>query len=187
MKKLALILLLAIAFLPTARAKELVLPDSCGDNKVQFDIVTEKGKSPLDPPPAGKALIVLIETVEKPGMGWLGCPGCNYESRFGMDGAWVGAMKGNAYVATPVDPGEHHLCAVIGKKNVGVEAVTAEAGKTYYYEAKYVGVGTRRPGGTSGQGTYGVDVSVFFTLLSEDEGKYKVKTSERSTSTPKKH
>lgn len=186
MKKFAWILVFHMAFLITAKGKELVLPDSCGDNKVDFEITSEKTSSPLTPPPEGKALIVLIETVDRPPMGWLGCPGCKYQSRFGMDGAWVGAMKGNAYVLATVDPGVHHLCAVMGK-NVGVEAITTEAGKTYYFEAKFVGKPVTRPGGANGEGTYGVDVSVFFTLLSEDEGKYKVKISELSTSTPKKH
>ena len=63
--------------------------------------------------------------------------------RYGVDGAWVGANKGNSYFAVTVDPGVHHLCVSwqsalrqIEEEHVRMAIFTAEAGKVYYFAAQ---------------------------------------------------
>jgi hypothetical protein len=168
-----------------AYAGATVLPDSCGNDKVQFDVKTQKHQQ-LPAPAAGKAQIIFIEFLDKN----LACWSCGTPtSRFGMDGAWVGANQGNSYFAVDVAPGEHHLCtdwqSAFGrlKQKVGMAEFVAEAGKIYYFEAKMklkehdYGTG---PGSSSE-----VDRDLDFEQVSEDEGRYRMKASATATATPK--
>jgi hypothetical protein len=149
------------------------LPDSCGDDKVKFEVKTEEAQPAPAGPAAGKAQIVFIETENQ-----MVVPFHSATVRFGMDGAWVGANYSNSYFALTVDPGVHHLCAswqsALGslKKNVDVTSFTAKPGQVYYFAAQ-VTVASRD--------------SVIFGLsqLNEDAGKYRVKLSKLSTSKPK--
>ncbi len=161
------------AFLACAgQAAANTLPDSCGDDKVKFDVTTQEGQ-PLPPAPEAKAQIIFIQTENQ-----MVTPLGDATIRFGMDGSWVGVNNGNSYFALTVDPGVHHLCAswqsVLGrlKKNVDLTLFTAEPGQTYYFAAQ-VTVTSRD--------------SVTFALsqLNQDEGKYRLKLSKLSTSNPK--
>jgi hypothetical protein len=162
------------AFLACAgQAAANTLPDSCGDDKVKFDVTTQEGQ-PLPPaPPAGKAQIIFIQTENQ-----MVTPFSDATIRFGMDGSWVGADNGNSYFALTVDSGVHHLCASwqsvleTFKKNVGLTLFTAESGKTYYFVAQ-VTVTSRD------------NVTFALSQLNEDEGKYRLKLSKLSTSNPK--
>lgn len=188
--------LLAFADVAPAFAKT-VLPDACGDNKIEFEIKTLKDQPPPAGPEAGKALIVFVGTV--PRMSLSAPP----PIRFGLDGAWAGATKSKSYFVVSVAPGEHHLCAAFQagafksfKSAVPVD-ITAEADKVYYYEAVVnVTQGASRPmvvgGGAPGQppptvvgGGGGGSVSFSFIPISDAEGKYRVKAWELSASTPK--
>lgn len=148
-------------------------PDSCGNDRVKFDVKTEEGQPVPAGPAEGKAQIVFIEN----GNQMIG-PFMHATVRLGMDGAWVGANYGNSYFALTVDPGVHHLCANWQssmeslQKGLDLTSFTAEPAKIYYFEAQ-VTVNSRS--------------SVTFTLsqLNEDEGKYLVKGSKLSTSRPK--
>jgi len=191
MKSRLAVLLLCAAFVPAAQARATILPDACGDDKVKFDVKTETSKTAPAAPEAGKAQIIFS------GKG-------SAVIRYGVDGAWVGANKGNSYFAVTVDPGLHHLCAgwqsISGKveKNIGVASFTAEKGKVYYFEAEAEMNGgggglvapATGPGVTAGGGGYvgGVGLVFSFTLtqLDEDTGKYRVKAWKLATSKPKK-
>jgi hypothetical protein len=148
-----------------------VLPDSCGNDKIKFDVKTEKGQPAPTGPAEGKAQIVFIENENQ-----MVVPFHDATVRFGMDGAWVGASYGNSYFALTVNPGVHHLCASwqsnIGKKNVDVTSFTAEPGQIYYFAAEV---------------TVNSLSSITFGLsqLNEDQGKYRLKTWKLSTSKPK--
>jgi hypothetical protein len=179
-----LFLVLFLAF--TARSWATTLPDACGPDKVQFDVKTAKNQPAPTPPADGKAQIVFIEAMDKN----LACWSCGTpSSRFGLDGEWVGATKGDSYFTVDVAPGEHHLCADwqsdFGslKKKVGMADFTAEAGKTYYFEARVkikehdYGVG---PDSTSE-----VDRDLSFSQVNDDEGKYRVKASPLATASAK--
>ena len=122
-----------------ARAKT-VLPDACGDDKVTFDVKTEKDQPAPAPPADGKAQIVFIETQDKT---W-GCLGCGTPAtRFGMDGAWVGANHGDSYF-TRRQSRRASIISVLRWQSVlrtdqarcvGMASLTAEAGKVYYFDS----------------------------------------------------
>ena len=168
----ALFLFIALACAGRAWA-DTVLPDSCGDDKIKFDVKTESAPSPPPAPEQGKTQIIFIED-ENQALGLF----MHATVRFGMDGAWVGADNNNSYFTLTVDPGVHHLCASwqsdLGrfKKNVGLTLFTADPGQVYYFAAQ-VTVTSRD------------NVLFGISQLNEDEGKYRVKISKLSTSKPK--
>lgn len=169
------------------QARCTTLPDSCGDDKIQFDVKTQKNQpQPASADPA-KARIVFVEFVDKSNAGI--CIGCNFTARVGLDGAWVGANKGNSYFAADIPPGEHHLCVDWQssggelRSKVGVAALNAEAGKVYYYQVTFKetqGDITRLPNALVSSVP---DWSLDLARLSEDEGKYGVKISALATAT----
>lgn len=148
-------------------------PDSCGAEKVKFNVTTEEGQPPPAEPAAGKAQIVFIESENSKFSLF-----SDVTVRFGMDGAWVGANYGNSYFTLTVDPGVHHLCASWQsalarlEKNLDLTSFTAEAGRIYYFAAQVTLNSREDP-------TFGL------TQLNEDEGKYRVKTLKLSTSRPR--
>lgn len=206
LRSVALFLCISLAFAVLARTQSA--PDACGDNKVNFKIRTEKKQPEPAPPAAGKAQVVFIETLNK-------CSGCGTPSiRFGMDGAWVGANKGNSYFTLDIEPNEHSFCAALQSvpsesvHRMGPAQLTAEAGSVYYFEVKasfprqrssasqemaVIAVRQQRNPGESGnlpddaQGELGTVIpDLNFTQLGGDEGKAKVKAAARSTFTANK-
>jgi len=184
MKSRLAVLLLCVAFAPVAQARATILPDACGDDKVTFDVSTKAHQPAPALPAAGKAQIVLIETMDK-----TGTIGGDASTRFGLDGAWVGANKGSSYFTLDVAPGEHHLCvgwqSVFGKlkQMVGQASFTAEAGKVYYFEAK--AVLHVHQYGTGQDSSSETDRNLVLVQLNDDEGKYRVKAWKLATSKPK--
>jgi hypothetical protein len=185
MKPRVVVLLFCASLLAAMQASaKTILPDACGDDSIKFDVSTAKDQPPPAPPAAGKAQIVLIETLDRT---W-GCFTCGTPStRYGLDGAWVGANQGKSYFTIDVTPGEHHLCvgwqSVFGhlKEMVGLASFTAEAGKIYYFEAQ-----TTLKVHSYGNNSHETERSLEFVQVSEDEGKYRVKASELSTFKPNK-
>jgi len=172
-----LVALLLCASLPAAvQARAFTLPDACGDDRVMFDVKTEKNQPPPAPPADGRAQIVFFEIQN-------GSVAKGITVRFGMDGAWVGANHGNSYFALDLAPGEHHLCADWQSRFAGVRATadvtsfTAEPGKVYYFAAQ----------ATFGQSGLVTTLSSFsLSPLNEDAGKYRLRTWQLATSKPKK-
>lgn len=197
MKPRLVVLLLCASLLTAVQARaKTILPDSCGDPNIKFDVSTKKNQPPPAPPEAGKAQVVFIETGHA-------------TARYGMDGAWMGANDGNSYFAVSVAPGEHHLCmsfeigALAGNKikeeSVRMLTFTAEAGKVYYFEASVGRVGgsmgsttyVQNTGGQAGgqfvHGGGSPGIPVFgFVQLDEDTGKFRIKAWKLATSTLKK-
>jgi len=174
MKPAIFVVLLCAPLLATMQAPaKTILPDSCGDDSVKFDVKTEKDQPAPALPAEGKALIVFVGTVP-------------YESalakfpaiRFGVNGTWVGANKGNSYFTLPVDPGVQNVCVSaqgvmrgMAKDLVDMQTFTAEPGKVYYYEARFGMIG----GNGGGVLTFGL------APLNENEGKYRVKAWKLAT------
>jgi hypothetical protein len=160
---------LCVSLACAVQARAATLPDSCGADNVKFDVMTEAGQ-PLPAGPAeGNAEIVFIENQNQ-----MITPFHYSTVRFGMDGAWVGANKGNSYFVLTVTPGVHHLCASWQsgleklKKNVKLTSFTAEPGQVYYFVGEIVA---------------SRDTLIFnFSELNEDEGKYQVKSFKLSAS-----
>jgi len=159
----------ALIFLPVLPCLGSALPDSCGTDQVRFDVDTQKAKPPSLVPPDGKAQIVLIEN-ENYMIGAL-----QYATvRFGLDGGWLGADRGSSYFFKSIEPGVHHLCASWQsarkrlKKNVDLTSFTAEAGKTYFFQAE-VNVES--------------EYVVHFALseLNEDKGRFLINSFKTST------
>lgn len=112
----------------------------CGANEIQFEVRTDKNQHPTAQPDDGKALVYVI------GAAWadyaavhVGTP----PTRFGIDGAWVGANGYRSYFFFPVEPGDHRLCTSaqskfkrVTKSSIAATSFTAEAGKTYYFRTK---------------------------------------------------
>jgi hypothetical protein len=181
MKPKLVLLILSLSISSSIRTRAATLPDACGSDKVKFDITLQKNPPAPSAPDPGKGQIIFIEASKKPPA--MGCMGnCNNFTRYGVDGAWVGATKDNSDFTLSLDPGEHHLCAVLGK-DVDAEALTVEAGKIYYFQVSYNAEGTQY--GTAGKPNYQIKKNVDFSLLKEDEGKYRVKVSDLSTAIPR--
>jgi hypothetical protein len=89
---------------PTATAAAA----GCGAETTKFDVQSTNTQHPFAKPGPGKALVYFLqddtyfESRPRP------------TTRFGIDGAWVGATQSNAYFYFAVDPGEHHLSARVG-------------------------------------------------------------------------
>ena len=150
---------------------------ACGSKDAQFEVKTVSGQSIAQPEP-GKALIYVSEVFKK-APGELGNP----TIRIGLDGNWVGAVRGNSYFSFSVDPGEHHLCTHWQSrfKRLSREAAftsfNAEAGKTYYFRARI-----------SYQAAYGGAATMSLDLepINDDEGKYLVASNPVSNAQAKK-
>jgi len=141
---------------------------ACGPDEVRFEVQT-RATRPVAEPVADKALVYVIEVFNK-ASNELGEP----TVRVGLDGAWVGATKGDSYFSFSVSAGEHHLCTEWQSqfkrlsKNVALANFAAEAGKTYYFRARIT-----------------EETSLAFTFdldpVNEDEGKLLVASSAFST------
>jgi|HubBroStandDraft_1064217.scaffolds.fasta_scaffold07055_5 hypothetical protein len=167
------VLLLCVLLLTAAQAKaKTVLPDACGDDSIKFDMKTEKNQPAPAGPADGKAQIVFIESVPQEGP-------FVPSVRYGVDGSWAGANKGNSYFVLNVDPGTRHICvsaqgvhSAMAKDFVDMATLTAEAGKVYYFEAAFNVIGGRAGGGV---------LSFGLSPLDEDTGKYRVKAWKLAT------
>jgi hypothetical protein len=149
----------------------------CGPANAQFEVKTDQNHHPLGQSAPDKALVYVVEELRA------GCFLCDTTTRIGIDGAWVGANKGNSYFSLSVEPGEHHLCADLQSATISPEttclaSLTAEAGKTYYFRTRL----TDR--NNSGKG--GVDWAVDLEPIDSDEGQFLVAAYGLSTSHPKK-
>ena len=144
---------------------------ACGPADVKFDVNMDQTQ-PVTEPPTGKALVYMIED------GGQGTEFGGITVRVGLDGAWIGANKENSYFTFSVSPGEHHLCSnwQSGLKTFAVyhslASFTAEAGKIYYFRARFLG--------------WGRESRLDLDEINGDEGRYLVSTSSLSVSHPKK-
>jgi hypothetical protein len=165
--------LLCVSLASSSPAAANTWPESCGDEKINFQVRTEKDQPVPAAPADGKARIIFIQRENQ-----MVAPFHNATVRFGMDGAWVGANNGDSYFALTVDPGLHHLCASWQSawkalnKNVDLTSFTAEPGQVYYFAAQ-VTVNSQN------------SVSFGLSQLNADEGKYRVENSKLSTSRSK--
>lgn len=85
--KLVLLILSLSISSSSLQTRAATLPDACGNDKVKFDITLQKNPPAHSTPDPGKGQIIFIEASKKPpAMG-----NCNNFTRYGVDGAWVGA------------------------------------------------------------------------------------------------
>ncbi|MGB9408645.1 MAG: hypothetical protein WCA89_13995 [Terracidiphilus sp.] len=153
------------------------LPDSCGKEGVQFKVTTQPIPIDFKALDAGKAQIVFLESEMTAGMVLNGA-----ETRLGVDGAWVGATKGNSYFSLSLIPGQHHLCAnwpadfAPEWALTGLASLNAKPGEVYYYRIKIRHIRLEQ-----------IDEhSLDLSPVNEDEGKYLVNFLDQATATVKK-
>lgn len=130
---LAALLFSSFAFAQTQTASAKA--PGCGDDNARFDVKTDSAQHLIAQPELGKALIYFLQDDS------------NFNARprpttrFGIDGAWVGATHGDSYFYAAVDPGEHHLCASWeslarnGRQSAAIH-FQAEAGHSYFFRTK---------------------------------------------------
>ena len=185
-----------------AIAKADPLPAACGNDATQYK-VSHTNTQPTLTAPAGQALIVLI----------LKPTGEEFSSdpilRLAVDGTWVGAVKGNSYIAIPVSPGSHNLCVSRQSKyddekaNLSTAPLNAQAGSVYYFEFilnhESVGFAARANGGAGGAATPAGTGStpdmtakrndtidtVTFTQIKDTAAPYQMRKMKASVSTTK--
>ena len=95
---------------------------ACGPKDVQFDVAADKSQHSTPTPENGKALIYFLQE-------------SHFSTRIGGDGKWLGGLKGG-YFSASIDPGEHHLCAIVHTgvlHQVSLHRLNAKAGETYYF------------------------------------------------------
>jgi hypothetical protein len=170
--KIALVAVLAtigaLAQAQTSRAVDA----ACGPADIHFDMDSAKDQ-PLPQLEDGKSLVYVIEVFDR-AVNQISRP----TLRVGLDSKWVGAGKGDSYVAFNVEPGEHHLCVNWQSrwKHFSREAAffgfTADAGKTYYFRARISQMGA------GGEGNFPLDLEP----VNEDEGRFLVSVSPASVS-----
>lgn len=162
-------ILLALMFFTAATyAQHERLQPSCGERKSQFDVHTTKAGTNVEP---GKSQLYVVELAER---AFLFDPR-KITIRIGIDGEWVGAVKGtHTYMAVAVSPGEHHICAerqsVQGsmEREAGFINFTAEPDKRYYFRARF----TEHSG-------------VNLEQINEDEGRFLISSYQMTVSSPK--
>jgi len=164
--------LLALAFIasPVFAQDPSAASGGCGPNEGQYDVSTDKKNHPAAQPESGKALVYVIEDIER-----------GPTLRVGLDGSWVGANKGKSYFFFSVKPGDHQLCtnwqSGVFKKTAerigSATGVNVEGGKVYYFRIQVYERGER-------------DHTVKLEPVEAAEGQFLVSSSWYSTSQPKK-
>lgn len=135
---------------------------ACGDSTARFKVKRINGPSDVPAPSPGSARLVVLEN----GFGWYAdrylvpkgkSKPRDYKKlpqrltptvRMGMDGKWMGALRGNDFVTFTVSPGEHHLCVQFqNPENTGTSStlpmaflsdMKADVGQTYYFQISYM-------------------------------------------------
>jgi hypothetical protein len=166
MRTALIFFLLALPTWAQEKATTAATGPACGPNNIKFDVTLDKSQHAVAQPEPGKALIYFIQDIGEQHFGvtaltWIA-----------LDGAWVGANKNNSYFSVSLQPGEHHMCSILRSEWLGhpVEFAhfTAEAGKVYYFRARY----------TAG--------FLFIDAVDNDEARYLIDTYPQSVSQPKK-
>jgi hypothetical protein len=178
MKLLLALVLLAIASPAVGQTESPAAASGpgCGSANIEFNVKTDKKQHPTAQLDAGKAPVYFLQDDAE----FLSTP--KPRTRFGSDGAWVGATHSNSYFFITVDPGEHDLCAswqgFVGLAPQPREAVihfTAKTGNNYYFRAKNIfSFQTQVP------------AAVLLKPADSDEGELLIGQFSFGTSTPKK-
>ena len=166
MKKIAAIVLLSCCALAQDKRAISRAEVGCGPQDVKYEVKTDESQHPTPTPEDGKALIYVVADG-------------NLTSIFGFDEMWVGAVNDARYFFVPIDPGEHHVCAMLQSflthlqrgPRVSVHSLKAEPGGIYYFRTRMVGIST--------------GFVLQLDQLDPDEGRWFVAWSRFSTSHPK--
>jgi hypothetical protein len=116
---------LALAFFPFAsvNAQEPPGDAACGPASEKLAAHTDKSSHPEPQPIADKAVLVVV----RPTM-----LGNKVQTKFAVDGKWVGVNRGDNYFIVTIDPGLRQLCSQA--ENNATTSLNAEAAKIYFVQ-----------------------------------------------------
>ena len=181
MKTALVVIFLAVSLFAQDRSVAAA-QSACGPSDVQFRIKTNSNEHQLAPNETDRALVYVIEEQKFRTFN-------DVTARVGLDGAWMGANRGNSYLSFSVEAGEHHLCTdwisdwLPNGRLVSLSNFTAEPGEVYYFRARTTG-GPSAIGDGKLQAAAGASIDL--ELVNSDEGKLLVASSVLSVSHPKK-
>jgi hypothetical protein len=181
-----LLLVSACIFSVSACAQDLSVASAqaaCGPSATEFSVkIGNEISRSIEQPPPGKALVYVVEDQKYKAMR-------DVTTRVGLDGAWIGANRGNSYLFFSVEPGEHHVCTdwisdwLPGGRLVSLSVLNAEAGKVYFFRARTTG----GPGALGDDRWQSADgASLDLDRVNSDEGKLLIASSGLSVSHQKK-
>jgi hypothetical protein len=115
---------------------------ACGPAATKFDVAATPPADvvPVQLPAMGKALLYVIQDLGQGDYAGVASP----TFRIGLDGAWIGALKGRSFFSFAVSPGEHHLCSNWQSRRDEYSAFsalanfTAESGEIYYFRLRFL-------------------------------------------------
>ncbi|HMD37740.1 MAG TPA: DUF2846 domain-containing protein [Candidatus Acidoferrum sp.] len=96
---------------------------ACGPDSEKFKTSTDKNSHPEPQVVADKAVVVVV----RPTM-----LGNKVQTKFAVDGKWVGVNRGDNYFIFAVAPGTRQLCSQA--ENDAKVILNAEAGKIYFVQ-----------------------------------------------------
>ncbi len=126
---------------PVAFAAPDLEGKACGLEDEKFPSATDKTQHPAPGAPADKALVYVIRP---------STAGSRIQTRFAVDGTWMGANYGNNYFFLTLSPGQHLFCSQGSDRSV--VTMNVEAGKIYYLQQ------TVTPGMTKARSTLDIIV-----------------------------
>lgn len=176
LKTLFIVLVLAGPAWAQEQTAESLPTTSCGPDKVEFDVKTDKKQHPTGRVEPGKALVyVFADERRDPNVSYIGGP----IVRVGVDGAWMGATRYRSYFFFPVSAGGHWICAWWQSSPLGIAkarlamSFRAGAGEAYYFRVVTERREKKEPG-------------IRIEPLDSAEGALLIESSASSTSHPKK-
>jgi len=172
LKTLFIVLVLAGPLWAQEQTAESLPTTSCGPDKAEFDVKTDKKQHPTGQVEPGKALVyVFADEKRDPNFSYIGGP----IVRVGVDGTWMGATRYRSYFFFPVSAGGHRMCAwwqSSPPKDRVAASFSAEAGEVYYFRVVTERRQKREPG-------------ILIEPLDSAEGALLIESSASSTSHPK--
>jgi len=122
---LTLTLAFAISQEPAAQqpAAQPAAESACGPASEKLKNETDKSTHPEPSVPQDKALVYVV----RPTM-----MGNKVQTKFAVDGKWVGVNRGNNYFFVFLDPGPHRFCSQA--ENSESAPLILETGKVYFFQ-----------------------------------------------------
>jgi Protein of unknown function (DUF2846) len=140
MKTIMVVLLCISGVLAQDKSAIAKAAAACGPDNIKFDVTHPEASQAPTVLETGKALVYVIEQENA----ICDSDSCPTTTKIGLNGSWIGANRGNSYFSFAVPPGEHHVCVKwqsrfsIANRVPALAGFTAEAGKTYYFRARFI-------------------------------------------------
>jgi hypothetical protein len=138
-------------------------PPSCGPKTEKYDLKIEKTAGTKISASSDQSTVYFVTKLSRLNRAIY---------MVAIDGAWVGALRGDSYFHTTVTSGVHHACLWVNHMRPVLLELNLTPGKTYYVRGHWV------PGFAR--------ASIDAEIVSSDEGAFLVSTSKQSAITRRK-